>query len=76
MRKESGSRARAVTEAAEAARACALLEVASPQGGPPKALRPLLSRLGFDFDAERARAFAEPGQLTIVALELSLLVDG
>ena len=59
-----------MTDASEAARACALLEVASPRGGPPKALRPLLSRLGFDFDSERAQAFAEPAKLTIAALAL------
>ena len=69
-RRRLAARGRPVTDASEAARACALLEVASPRGGPPKALRPLLSRLGFDFDSERAQAFREPAKLTMVALAL------
>lgn len=61
--------ARPVLDEAEQAKAVETL--AAIDGGPPRPLRPLLSRLGFDFDAERAEAFADPTRLTFVALELS-----
>ena len=61
--------ARTVTDPGERERACQLLSTVD--GGPPRPLRPLFARLGFDFDAERKSAFADPSQLTVVALELA-----
>jgi deazaflavin-dependent oxidoreductase (nitroreductase family) len=52
--------ARPVTDADERRRARALVLRAGPGQGPPKVLRPLLARLGMDYDAE-IRSLEDPG---------------
>ncbi|TAK36824.1 MAG: nitroreductase family deazaflavin-dependent oxidoreductase [Chloroflexota bacterium] len=61
--------ARTVTDPAE--RDLALQLMTRIDGSPPRFLRPLIARLGLDFDAELAEALANPSQLTVVALELA-----
>jgi deazaflavin-dependent oxidoreductase (nitroreductase family) len=51
--------ARPVTDAGERREARALVLRAGPDQGPPRFLRPLLARLGMDYDAE-IRSLQEP----------------
>jgi deazaflavin-dependent oxidoreductase (nitroreductase family) len=61
--------ARAVSDLAEKEQACAMFMAVDQY--PPKVLRPLLKRLGLDYEAERKMTFGDPSRVTLMALELA-----